>query len=159
MRIRLKILSLCFLLNCIKMMEEQHPALGIDYGDARIGIAATDALGIMAHPVESIHRQKVDPIARIVELVRQRGILMLVMGMPFRIDGTRGSAAEKVSLFGDALHQALPHLPLVYVDESFTTVVAQEKLHQAGKRAKSHRPIIDQQAAVEILNTWMQGLE
>lgn len=132
-----------------------HPALGIDYGDARIGIAATDVCGIMAHPVESIHQHKTEPIARIRELVQQRGIKTLVLGLPLRLDGTEGTACEKVRRFGDQLHAALPDLPLVYTDEFLTTTVAQEKLHQAGKKAKNFRPIIDQAAAVEILNNWM----
>lgn len=135
-----------------------HPALGIDYGEARIGIAATDACGILAHPVESIHRGKVNSLDRIAELVTQRGIRTLVLGLPIRMDGTEGSACAKVRSFGDKLHARLPLLPLVYVDEYLTTGIAQEKLHQAGKKAKNFRPIIDQAAAVEILNNWMEML-
>lgn len=133
-----------------------HPALGIDYGDARIGIAATDACGILAHPVESIHRGKVNSLDRIRELVQQKGIRTLVLGLPIRMDGTEGTACAKVRAFGDKLHATLPDLPLVYVDEYLTTTIAQEKLHQAGKKAKNFKPIIDQAAAVEILNNWME---
>ncbi len=133
-----------------------HPALGIDYGQARIGIAATDPCGILAHPVESIHLAKTEPLARIAELVQQRGIRTLVLGLPLRLDGTEGTACEKVRLFGKKLAQRFPELPLVYVDEFLTTTVAQEKLHQAGKKAKNFKPIIDQAAAVEILNTWLE---
>lgn len=132
-----------------------HPALGIDYGEARIGLAATDACGILAHPVESIHRGKVNSLERIAELVAQKGIRTLVLGLPIRMDGTEGTACAKVRSFGEKLHAALPQLPLVYVDEYLTTSIAQEKLHQAGKKAKNFRPIIDQAAAVEILNNWM----
>ena len=135
-----------------------HPALGIDYGEARIGIAATDACGILAHPVESIHRGKVNSLERIAELVAQKGIRTLVLGLPIRMDGTEGTACAKVRSFGEKLHAALPQLPLVYVDEYLTTSIAQEKLHQAGKKAKNFRPIIDQAAAVEILNNWMDML-
>ncbi|MBQ7024669.1 MAG: Holliday junction resolvase RuvX [Akkermansia sp.] len=133
-----------------------HPALGIDFGQARIGIAATDPCGILAHPVESIHLSKTEPLARIEELVRQRGIRTLVLGLPLRMDGTEGTACEKVRAFGKKLSRRLPELPLIYVDEYLTTTVAQEKLHQAGKKAKNFKPIIDQAAAVEILNTWME---
>ena len=133
-----------------------HPALGIDYGDARIGIAATDACGILAHPVESIHRGKVNSLDRIRELVQQKGIRTLVLGLPIRMDGTEGTACAKVRAFGEKLHATLPDLPLVYVDEYLTTTIAQEKLHQAGKKAKNFKPIIDQAAAVEILNNWME---
>lgn len=135
-----------------------HPALGIDYGEARIGIAATDACGILAHPVESIHLRHTEPIARIRELVQQKSIRTLVLGLPLRLDGTEGTACTKVRAFGEKLRTALPELPLLYVDEFLTTTSAQEKLHQAGKKAKNFKPIIDQAAAVEILNNWMDTL-
>ncbi len=132
-----------------------HPALGIDYGEARIGIAATDVCGILAHPVESIHCHKVHALDRIAELAEQKGIRTLVLGLPLLMDGTEGTACAKVRAFGAKLHARLPHLPLVYMDEYLTTTIAQEKLHKAGKKAKDFRPIIDQAAAVEILNEWM----
>lgn len=135
-----------------------HPALGIDYGEARIGIAATDACGILAHPVESIHLRHTEPIARIRELVQQKGIRTLVLGLPLRLDGSEGTACTKVRAFGEKLRAALPELPLLYVDEFLTTTAAQEKLHQAGKKAKNFKPIIDQAAAVEILNNWLDTL-
>lgn len=133
-----------------------HPALGIDFGQARIGIAATDPCGILAHPVESIHLSKTEPLGRIAELVAQKGIRSLVLGLPLRLDGTEGSACEKVRAFGRKLSARFPDLPLIYVDEFLTTTVAQEKLHKAGKKAKDFKPIIDQAAAVEILNTWLE---
>ncbi|MGN0864615.1 MAG: Holliday junction resolvase RuvX [Akkermansia sp.] len=134
----------------------QHPALAIDYGEARIGIAASDPCGILAHPVESIDRAKTEPIARIGELVRQRGIRTLVVGLPLRLDGSEGSACAKVRRFAAALHAALPELPLEFQDEFLSTATAQEKLHAAGKKSRQFRPIIDQAAAVEILNRRME---
>lgn len=133
-----------------------HPALGIDYGQARIGLAATDACGILAHPVESICLAKTEPIGRIAEWVEKLSIRTLVLGLPLRLDGSEGSACEKVRAFGSKLAARFPALPLVYVDEFLTTSIAQEKLHQAGKKARQFRPIIDQAAAVEILNNWLE---
>lgn len=133
-----------------------HPALGIDLGKARIGIAATDACGILAHPVESIHLSKTEPLRRIAELVEKMGIRTLVLGLPLRMDGTEGSACEYVREFGNKLHAQHPSLPMIYVDEYRTTVDAQAKLHAAGKKAKDFKPIIDQAAAVEILNIWLE---
>jgi putative Holliday junction resolvase len=138
------------------MTTESHPALGIDLGDARIGIAATDACGILAHPVETIDRTKTDPIARIADLVSVRGIRTLVVGLPLRMDGSEGTAAAKARAFGQQLRQALPTLPMIFVDETLSTVAADEKLREAGVRAKDRRHSIDQVAAVEILNTWMK---
>ncbi len=135
----------------------RHPALGIDYGQARIGIAVTDDCGILPHPVESIRTDRTDPVARIVELARQLQVRTLVLGLPLRLDGTEGSACERVREFGRKLQAALPELPLVYADEFLTTATAQEKLHAAGRKARDFKPIIDQAAAVEILNVWMEN--
>ena len=133
-----------------------HPALGIDHGDARIGIAATDDFGILAHPVETIDRAKTEPLARISTIVSQRKIKTLVLGLPVRMDGTEGTSAEKVRAFGEKLRQQLPDLPLVFVDETLTTSSAATKLREAGRNAKQQKSIIDQAAAVEILNAWME---
>ena len=82
---------------------ETHPALGIDYGTARIGIAATDDCGILAHPVESIDVTRTDPIARIAQLATQLRIRTLVLGLPLLLDGTEGSVCIKVRTFGTEL--------------------------------------------------------
>ncbi|OYV04261.1 MAG: Holliday junction resolvase RuvX, partial [Verrucomicrobiales bacterium VVV1] len=132
-----------------------HPALGIDHGDARIGIAATDDFGILAHPVETIDRAKTEPLTRIAELVALRKIKTLVLGLPVRMDGSEGTSAEKVRAFGEKLRQHLPDLPLILVDETLTTSTAASKLREAGRNAKQQKSIIDQAAAVEILNAWM----
>ena len=137
--------------------ESPHPALGIDYGEARIGVSATDDFGIMAHPVETVTVDGSRHIARIVELVALRKIRTLVVGIPYRLDGSEGSAAERVRKFSGKLSAALPQLPMVFVDESFTTVTATEKLRETGRKAREQKSIIDQAAAVEILNLWMEG--
>lgn len=135
--------------------DDSHPALGIDYGETRIGIAATDPLGILAHPVETIDRRRTEPLERIAELAKLRGAKTLVVGLPVRIDGTEGTAAEKVRAFAARLAERLPDLPLVLIDESLTTVRASAKLREAGRKARRQREVIDQAAAVEILRTWL----
>ncbi len=130
--------------------------MGIDHGDARIGIAATDDFGILAHPVETVDLRRVDPIERIAELVAQRGSRTLVIGLPVRMDGSEGTAAAKVRAFGRLLEARLPTLPVVWVDETLTTTSAAAKLREAGRNARQQKAIIDQAAAVEILNLWMQ---
>ena len=140
------------------MDEGPHPALGIDHGDARIGIAATDPLGILAHPVETIDVRATDPLERIAQLVKQRSIRTLVVGLPIRSDGTEGTAAEKVRGFATKLAARLPELPLEFVDEAYTTLAASAKLREAGRKAKQQKGVIDQAAAVEILEAWMNGL-
>jgi len=132
-----------------------HPALGIDHGDARIGIAATDDFGIMAHPVETIDCSRTDAIERIADLTNIRRIRTLVLGLPLRMDGSEGSSAAKVHAFADLLQERIPDIPLVFVDESLTTSSAAAKLHEAGRNARKQKAVIDQAAAVEILNLWM----
>ncbi len=132
-----------------------HPALGIDHGDARIGIAATDDFGILAHPVETIEVAKGDPVERIAAIAELRQIRTLVLGLPLRMDGSEGDSAAKVRVFGERLRQRLPNIPLVHIDETLTTSTAAGKLRQAGRNAKQQKKLIDQAAAVEILNLWM----
>ena len=139
------------------MDESAHPALGIDPGEARIGVAATDPLGILAHPVETIDLRKTDPLDRIAALVAQRGIRTLVVGLPLRVDGSEGSAAEKVRAFATRLAARVPGVPLVFTDEAYTTLDAAAKLHEAGRNAKRQKAVIDQAAAVAILENWMAG--
>ena len=137
---------------------DHHPALGIDHGEARIGVAATDPLGILAHPVETIDVRKTDAIERIAALVLQRSVRTLVLGLPVRVDGTEGTAAEKVRAFGARLAKRLPEMPLVYVDEAYTTMDAAAKLREAGRKAKQQKGVIDQAAAVGILEAWMETI-
>jgi putative holliday junction resolvase len=132
-----------------------HPALGIDHGDARIGIAATDEFGILAHPVETIDRSRVDAVERIAHLVSVRGIRTLVLGLPLRMDGSEGTSAARVREFADLLMTRISGIPLVFVDESLSTASASAKLREAGRKARQQKAVIDQAAAVEILTTWM----
>ena len=132
----------------------QHPVIGIDHGEARIGLAITDPVGIMAHPLETIQVKTTPPVERIKELIDQRQVKQIVLGLHIRMDGTEGTAAEKIRAFGAKLMTDI-NLPLHYVDESLTTIAAAEKLHQAGRNAKQQKSIIDQAAAVEILSTWL----
>lgn len=138
-----------------EISHSPHPALGIDHGDARIGVAATDDFGILAHPVETIDPSKTDAIERLAYFAEIRQIHTLVVGLPLRMDGTEGTSASKVRAFAARLQARIPMLPLVFVDETLTTSTAAAKLREAGRNAKQQKSIIDQAAAVEILNLWM----
>lgn len=135
----------------------EHPLLAVDFGQARIGIAATDAAGILPYPVETIEPAKVDPLERIAQIAKRIGAKRLIVGLPLRLDGTEGTACAKVRAFAQKLHERLPALPMEFVDEFLTTTTAQKKLHAAGKKAKHFKPVIDQAAAVEILNNRMRA--
>ena len=132
---------------------EEHPILAIDHGDARIGLAATDEFGIGAHPVETVDNRdpKRDPIDRILEIIAERKIQHVILGLPLRMDGSEGTSSQKVRRFGKTLLEKISPLSLTYSDERFTTVTASDKLREAGKKAKDQKNIIDQAAAVEIL--------
>ena len=132
-----------------------HPILAIDHGDARIGIAATDEFAISTHPVETIDVRKTEPIARILEIIAERKIQTVILGLPLRMDGSEGTSSKKVRLFGKELKKHLRGLPLTLVDERFTTMTASEKLREAGKNAKKQKGIIDQAAALEILKEYL----
>ena len=136
-----------------------HPILAIDHGLSRIGVAATDELGIASHPVETIHAKRTDPLQRISEIVAQRNISLIILGLPLHLDGREGESARRIRRFGDALREKIPGLRLEYSDERLTTSSAAEKLREAGKNSRAQRDIIDQVAALEILNGWLEEHE
>jgi putative holliday junction resolvase len=105
--------------------------------------------------VETIHRSQADAVSRIGEILRLRSATALVIGLPVRLDGSEGTSAEKVRDFAKLLAEAYPNVTQYFIDESFSTVTAAGKLHEAGRNAKKQKAIIDQAAAVEILQSWM----
>lgn len=138
-------------------MAEWVRALGVDYGDARIGIAISDDLGMLAHPLKTVAGH--DPEAAAAEIsaiAAERKIEDLVIGIPFLRDGSEGDAVKKVRKFLTRLLPLLQEQTVVHeVDESFTTQMAMEKLHAVGRTERNSRHLIDQAAAVEILQTWL----
>ena len=132
-----------------------HPILAIDHGDARIGLAATDEFGIGTHPVETIDCRKTEIIPRILEVIAERKIQAVVLGLPLRMDGSEGTSSKKIRKFGKELRTNLGGIPLTFLDERFTTVTASEKLRSAGRKAKQQKDVIDQAAALEILKDYL----
>ena len=132
-------------------------ALGIDLGEARIGLAISDELGMLAHPLETIHLKEVaDPVARIAAIVARDKVYMIVLGMPRNMDGTYGPAAEKVRAFAERLRSACACEVKLW-DERLTSVAAQRSLHEAGRNVKQSRAVIDQVAAQMILQGWLDS--
>lgn len=134
-------------------------AVGIDHGAVRIGVAASDALGMLAHPVETVAAQPPDAaLRRLAEIIIQRRAECVVMGLPIREDGTEGTAAAKVRRFAERLAVLLPAgMPVEFQDEYGSTKTASEQLRAAGRRTQWHRPVIDQAAAVVILQDWLDA--
>ncbi|MFZ4587906.1 MAG: Holliday junction resolvase RuvX [Terrimicrobiaceae bacterium] len=130
--------------------------LGIDLGEARVGVAASDDLGMLAHPLETIDARATDPAKRIVELAAGCGASTIVVGIPRNMDGSRGPAAEKAMAFIEGLKKTTT-VCVVGWDERLTTVSAQRALREAGRDARSQKSIIDQVAAQMILQGWLDA--
>ena len=131
-------------------------ALGIDHGEARIGVAISDDLGMMAHPLETIAVKEREPLARIAEIVARDKIGMIVLGLPRNMDGTYGPASEKARAFAELLRAKVPCEVKLW-DERLTSVAAQKSLHAAGLNTKQSRAVIDQVAAQMILQGWLDS--
>jgi putative Holliday junction resolvase len=130
--------------------------LGIDYGDVRVGVAVSDELGFMAHPLETIDVRRTPAVARIRDLAAEREVETIIVGMPRNMNGTHGPASEKATKFADELRAALP-CQIITWDERLTTVSAQRSLQEAGRKAKDQKNIIDQAAAQVILQSWLDA--
>ncbi|MFQ3583873.1 MAG: Holliday junction resolvase RuvX [Cyanobacteriota bacterium] len=130
-------------------------ALGLDVGNRRIGIAGCDRMGLLATGLGVIQRRSLsEDIAQIQSWIQRRQANILVVGIPLLADGTVGSQARKVQRFVRALQKAMD-LPIETVNEYLSTVQAEWDLQAAGIPAKSQKPLIDQQAAAVILQTWL----
>lgn len=130
--------------------------LGIDLGDARVGLALSDDLGMLAHPHSTLTVAQGRVAERIAAVVRERGVDTVVVGMPRNMDGSHGPAAEKSRVFAESLRKLI-HVPVVTWDERLTTVSAQRALQEAGRKAKDQKAIVDQVAAQIILQGWLDA--
>jgi len=131
-------------------------ALGIDFGDSRIGLALSDDIGFMAHPLETIPVKETEPIGRIAEVAEKNDVETIVLGLPRNMDGTYGPSAEKVRAFAEQMRARIA-IPIILWDERMTTMQAQRALHEAGRNVKRSREVIDQVAAQTILQSWMDS--
>ncbi len=123
--------------------------LGVDPGDARIGVARSDPSGVLATPVETVRRGGGD-LRRIQQIAKAEEAFEVVMGLPRSLSGSEGPAATKTRLFAARLARRLAPIPVRLVDERLTTVTAEAMLRDQRKGAK-RRAVVDQVAAVVIL--------
>lgn len=123
--------------------------LGIDPGDARIGVARSDPSGMLATPVETVRRGKGD-VRRIHQILTEENAVEVIVGLPRSLSGAEGPAAAKARAFALRLARRLDPVPVRMVDERLTTVTATAMLRDQRKGAKQ-RAVIDQVAAVVIL--------
>jgi len=130
-----------------------NPILGIDFGRARIGLAISDELRLLAHPLETIPANK-DSGKRIAEVVRERKIDKVVVGIPRHMSGELGAAANEALEFATKLRALVP-CEVETWDERLTTVAANRALRDAGKKTRQTRNIVDQVAAQMILQGYL----
>lgn len=133
-------------------LDPRGVRLGIDPGDARIGVASCDPSGILATPVETVRRGEGD-LDRIAALATELGAVLVYVGLPRSLSGGEGPAAGKVRAFVADLAARIAPLPVHLVDERMSTVSAEAVLRDRGKKGKKRRAVVDQAAAVVILQT------
>jgi putative Holliday junction resolvase len=131
--------------------------LGVDFGRARIGIAVSDELGMLAHPVETIPASR-EAAKRIAEIVREKNAERVVIGLPRQMNGTAGESAAEAAAFAEKL-RALLSCDVVTWDERLTTVAANRALREGGQKTRNSRAFVDQVAAQMILQGYLDGMQ
>ena len=134
--------------------------LGIDYGDARVGIAITDPLGITAQGLETINRNGSDKIVlkRLEELIEQYNVTTIVIGMPINMNGTKTERAEVTEKFIHKMKCKFGKIPIETVDERLTTVEAHKTMNYLNVNKHKKRSIVDTISAVYILETYLKKI-
>lgn len=130
-----------------------NPILGVDFGQARIGLAISDELRLLAHPLETIPANK-SAVERIAEIVSARKIDKVVVGIPLHLRGEVGESANEALALTSRLRAKLS-CPVETWDERLTTVAAQRALRDAGRKTRKTRHIVDQVAAQMILQGYL----
>jgi putative holliday junction resolvase len=134
--------------------------LALDVGDRRVGVAVSDAMGLIATPLTVVRRtSKARDFERIGQLAREQGAEALVVGHPVNEDGSAGSQAQRVERYATALQEALESeglaLPLILWDERMSTQQAEQAMIASGRRARERRERIDAVAAAVILQDYL----
>lgn len=137
-------------------MPPRISALGLDIGKKRIGVAGCDGTGLIATGLTTIERQSFAlDVAQLQQLVRSREAQILVVGLPYTMNGELGFQAKQVQKLAPRLAQAL-NLPVEYIDERLTSVEAEQLISQEKKPAYFvDKGLIDRKAAAIILQRWL----
>lgn len=131
--------------------------LALDVGKKRIGLAVSDALGISAQGIPTFQRTRVrDDFRRLVELIRDRGIVLLLIGKPLHMSGDESRQSGYTRDFGERLRQE-SGLPVVYWDERLTTVEAERVLRESGANLEERKKAVDRLSAVLLLESYLDA--
>ena len=134
---------------------ERVSALGLDVGKKRMGIAGCDGTGLIATGLTTIYRTSLtEDIRQLQEIIQERDINILVIGLPYNLDGTVGFQAKRVQKFANKISQIL-QLPIEYVDERLTSVEAVTQLKAQKKFSTRNKGAVDCRAAAIILQQWL----
>jgi len=134
--------------------------LGVDVGSVRVGVARSDPHGILATPVATLARDEAaeSDLDAIRDLIKEYGVVEVVVGLPRTLRGTVGPAAQAARHYGQLLALRIGDVPIVYVDERLTSVTANRVLAERGIPERSRRLVVDQAAAVTILQIRLDAL-
>jgi putative holliday junction resolvase len=132
--------------------------LALDLGTKRVGVAVSDASATLASPLTTVQRSgdRVVDHSSIARLVEEEDVVVVVVGLPLNMDGSRGPAARSAEAEANALAGALA-VPVELADERLTTVSANRVLIGHGKRAPARRQVVDRTAAAVLLQAWLDG--
>lgn len=137
------------------MAEDVISALGLDVGRKRIGVAGCDRTGLIAAGLTTVERRSFDEdVARFQHIAQERQVDILVVGLPYSMNGSLGFQAKQVQKFAERLAKAL-QLPLEYMDERLTSFEAEQLLKAENRSPSRHKGLIDQKAASLILQQWL----
>jgi putative Holliday junction resolvase len=139
--------------------------LGVDVGTVRVGVAISDPDGILATPLATLPRDNATDrdgppadMASIARIVVERDIVGVVVGLPVTLAGREGPAAVLSRQYADQLAKLIDPVPVSLTDERMSTVAAARRLSERGVRGRRQRAVVDQAAAVEILQGWLDAL-
>jgi len=138
------------------MPNSKISALGLDIGSKRIGVAGCDGTGLIASGIATIKRTSfIEDLAQLEGIVREREVQVLVVGLPYSLEGKLGFQAKKVQNYVKRVAAAL-EIPVEYVDERLTSVEAEEMLKAEGISPSKNKALIDRKAACLILQEWLE---
>jgi putative Holliday junction resolvase len=131
--------------------------IAVDVGSVRVGVARSDPRAVLAVPVTTLARDPVGDrdISELAGLVAEYAAVGVVIGLPRTLAGAEGSAAQLAREYGRRVAERIAPVPVEFLDERLTTVSAQRKLTAGGVRGRAGRAVIDQAAAVELLQHWL----
>ena len=142
-------------------MEQSVPGIwfGVDVGSVRVGVARSDPRAVLAVPVTTLRRdaRTNSDLTELAELLAEYEAVGVVVGLPRTLAGRDGVAVEVAQRYGTGLAARISPIPVIYVDERMTTVLAQRNLSSSGVRGSAQRARVDQAAAVEILQTFLDS--